>query len=107
NEELAFDHGMEAMAMALGEAYEAFFRDKGSGLSEKDVREVTVRVCRTHLDGVAGGTVAKRSAAGVLASIEEIEVMGKLDSGLSWARAFKVVDRAEGRRLLTQFGATQ
>ncbi|HYP41424.1 MAG TPA: hypothetical protein VEX13_13780 [Chloroflexia bacterium] len=100
------DQGMREMALLLGEAYAARHEKKKDLLSEKDVREVTVDIARTHLNPFSDKAIPPRAAAGVLASIESLEVVESIDTGESWVKwaNFKSVDRAKGRELLEAYG---
>jgi hypothetical protein len=105
--ELNFDKGMKAMGILLGEAYAAAREEKGDGLSKGDVKEVTVETVKKHLDKLVDKGVSPKWAAGVLASIDSIEVTGEINTGLSWANwAFGAgyAERATGRALLADLG---
>jgi hypothetical protein len=105
--ELNFDKGMKAMGILLGEAYAAAREKKGDGLSKGDIKKVTVETVKKHLDKLVDNGITPKWAAGVLASIESIEVTGEINTGLSWANwAFKpgYADRGTGRALLSDFG---
>jgi len=101
-----FDRGMKKMALLLGEAYRKAYEEKGQ-LSKEEVKKITTDTCRLHLNGYVAGGVKPSWAAGVLASIIDIEVGGSISSGNDWARwAFTNtnIDRQSGRALLYQFG---
>lgn len=105
--EAYFTSGMEKMAIILAEAFINAVDKKGGKLGKGDLRQVTVNVCKEHLDKYIDGGVQPRHAAGVLAMIDVLEVKGENPlPGSSWVfwADFKSVDKAVGRSLLYDFG---
>ena len=110
-----FNKGMRKMGLLLGEAYAKKVSEQKSGLGKKKVRDITNEVCKAHLEKFAQKYLDKhitpKYAAGVLASIDEIEVstpeQTNKDAGNNWAKwaKFSSIERSVGRLLLEDFGA--
>ena len=103
-----FTVGMGKMAIILANAFMAERAKKGSGLSKTDVRKIVSETCGQHLDKFVAGGIKPRHAAGVLASIERIEIEGETHPGDAWAKwaSFDSTDLLTGRSLLYDFGNT-
>jgi hypothetical protein len=105
DQEAKFSVGMNKMAIIFANAFMEARAKKGSGLARSDVPVIVKAVCSAHLDKYIEGGVQLRHAAGVLGSIESIEIEGATNTGDSWAKwAFKSIDYSTGRTLLYHFG---
>lgn len=102
--EQQFDTGMKAVGALLENSLAAARVAKGEGavLSRQDIRNVTISLCRKLMSGTP-----PRVAAGVLASIDLLNVEGNVRTGELWYREahFDAVDRLVGRGFLMNYGA--
>ncbi|NIM17258.1 MAG: hypothetical protein GTO45_35070, partial [Candidatus Aminicenantes bacterium] len=79
----AYEHGMKTLAVGIGEVFRlANIKKKHEGLSRKDVRDITITTFRK----IFGRKLTPKVAAGILMSIDVVEVAGKLSTGISWGK---------------------